>query len=221
MPTKQSQGPGGDEILFAPVLRTGRGFYVAAGILLAVAVWGAYAYTVQLRYGLGVTGLNRPVAWGFYIVNFVFFIGISHAGTLISAILRLVNAGWRRPVTRCAEAITVFAFDAGQGLSEHSAPYDAVVQILDGYGEIVVVGRVPECRSLVYPAEGNQRPSLINGRHTPLSQIQCQGKRQRNSGRVNPQRLFEKPDRQSQYQGIKKQCLDQRRVIIRHYQRTN
>jgi molybdopterin-containing oxidoreductase family membrane subunit len=51
--------------------------------------------------------------WGFYITNFVFWIGISHAGTLISAILRLVNATWRRPITRCAEAITVFALLIG------------------------------------------------------------------------------------------------------------
>ena len=48
-----------------------------------------------------------------YLTNFVFWIGISHAGTLISAILRLVNAGWRRPVTRCAEVITVFALMIG------------------------------------------------------------------------------------------------------------
>ena len=63
--------------------------------------------------GFGVTGINWPVYWGFYITNFVFWIGISHAGTLISAILRLVNAGWRRPVTRCAEVITVFALMIG------------------------------------------------------------------------------------------------------------
>src|SRR5206468_7085392 len=57
--------------------------------------------------------INMPVYWAFYITNFVFWIGISHAGTLISAILRLVNAGWRRPVTRCAEVITVFALMIG------------------------------------------------------------------------------------------------------------
>ena len=51
--------------------------------------------------------------WGFYIANFVFWIGISHAGTLISAILRVTSAEWRRPVTRCAEAITVFALSIG------------------------------------------------------------------------------------------------------------
>jgi len=56
-----------------------------------------------------VTGMNRPIYWGLYISNFVFFIGISHAGTLISAILRLAGAEWRRPITRAAEAITVIA----------------------------------------------------------------------------------------------------------------
>ncbi len=63
--------------------------------------------------GFGVTGINNPIFWAFYITNFVFWIGISHAGTLISAILRLVNAGWRRPVTRCAEVITAFALMIG------------------------------------------------------------------------------------------------------------
>ena len=62
-------------------------------------------YFNQIRYGLAVTGMNQPVTWGFYIVNFVFFIGISHAGTLISAILRLSKAEWRRPITRMAEVI--------------------------------------------------------------------------------------------------------------------
>jgi molybdopterin-containing oxidoreductase family membrane subunit len=63
--------------------------------------------------GLGVTGMNQPVTWGFYIVNFVFFIGISHAGTLISAILRLSQAEWRRPITRMAEVITVAVLAIG------------------------------------------------------------------------------------------------------------
>jgi molybdopterin-containing oxidoreductase family membrane subunit len=63
--------------------------------------------------GFGLTGIRWPIFWAFYVTNFVFWIGISHAGTLISAILRLVNARWRRPVTRCAEAITVFALMIG------------------------------------------------------------------------------------------------------------
>ena len=74
---------------------------------------GLAAWGLQLHSGMGVTGLQRPVFWGFYIVDFVFWIGISHAGTLISAILRLTGAAWRKPVTRAAEAITVFALMIG------------------------------------------------------------------------------------------------------------
>ncbi|MBI4409289.1 MAG: polysulfide reductase NrfD [Gemmatimonadetes bacterium] len=105
----------GDAILFRPIVTTGPSFYLGATALLAVALWGLYAYTRQLRYGLGVTGLNRPVYWGFYITNFVFFVGISHAGTLISAILRLSKAEWRRPITRMAETITVLVLFFGLG----------------------------------------------------------------------------------------------------------
>ncbi|HYM09168.1 MAG TPA: NrfD/PsrC family molybdoenzyme membrane anchor subunit, partial [Bryobacterales bacterium] len=88
--------------------------YVAAVFLTSLAVaWGLTCWGYQMGRGLGVAGIRRPVMWAFYIVNFVFWIGISHAGTLISAILRLTNAGWRRPVTRAAEAITVFALMIG------------------------------------------------------------------------------------------------------------
>ena len=68
---------------------------------------------IQLAAAWASPALQRPVFWGFYIVDFVFWIGISHAGTLISAILRLTDAGWRKPVTRAAEAITVFALMIG------------------------------------------------------------------------------------------------------------
>jgi molybdopterin-containing oxidoreductase family membrane subunit len=104
-----------DAVLFAPVLGTTSRFWLGVAPLLAMTLWGMYAYTLQLRYGLGVTGLHRPVAWGIYIINFVFFIGISHAGTLISAILRLCKAEWRRPITRAAEAITVLVLFFGLG----------------------------------------------------------------------------------------------------------
>ena len=66
----------------------------------------------MMNKGVGVTGLNRPVFWGFFMVNFVFWIGISHAGIMISAILRLTQAEWRRPVTRAAEVLTVFSLTA-------------------------------------------------------------------------------------------------------------
>lgn len=102
-----------DEDLLRPITHTGKKFYMTVAILLAVIAVGIFAWITQLRHGLGVTGLNRPIYWGFYITNFVFFIGISHAGTLISAILRLVNAEWRRSITRCAEVITVMVLFFG------------------------------------------------------------------------------------------------------------
>jgi Ni/Fe-hydrogenase subunit HybB-like protein len=99
--------------LLWPLFHTSKRFYVLVVVLIAFGIPGVLAYAFQMSRGMGVAGITRPVFWGFYITNFVFWIGISHAGTLISAILRLVNAGWRRPVTRCAEAITVFALAIG------------------------------------------------------------------------------------------------------------
>ena len=104
-----------DAILFEPIRRTGKTFYLTLLILGASILWGVYAYHYQYRHGLGVTGLARPIFWGVYITNFVFFIGISHAGTLISAILRLAKAEWRRSITRSAEVITVLVLFFGVG----------------------------------------------------------------------------------------------------------
>ncbi len=101
-------GPLIDHLLrWRPRLATATVFAGLVALLMFVC-WG-----IQIKYGLGVAGINRPVFWGFYIITFVFWIGISHAGTLISAILRVTGAGWRRPVTRCAEAVTVFALCVG------------------------------------------------------------------------------------------------------------
>jgi Ni/Fe-hydrogenase subunit HybB-like protein len=101
------------EDLFRPLSGISRAYAVATLIAFLVGAAGLIAWTYQLGTGMGVTGLKRPVFWGIYIVDFVFWIGISHAGTLISAILRLTDAGWRKPVTRAAEAITVFALMIG------------------------------------------------------------------------------------------------------------
>jgi Ni/Fe-hydrogenase subunit HybB-like protein len=113
MPKGKQIDYGQDAALFKPIYETGKGFYITVGILLAVFLWALYMYIVQVWYGLGVTGMNQPITWGFYIVNFVFFIGISHAGTLISAILRLSKAEWRRPITRMAEVITAIVLAIG------------------------------------------------------------------------------------------------------------
>jgi len=102
-----------DAALFEPVLSRGKRFYLTVAVLGAFVILGIVAYIYQYTNGLGVTGLGRQVFWGIYIVDFVFFIGISHAGTLISAILRITKAEWRRPVTRCAELITVMVLFFG------------------------------------------------------------------------------------------------------------
>lgn len=92
--------------LLASMQASGPGFYSLVGALVAVIAWGLIAYGTQLRHGLGVTGLRDNFMWGVYITNFVFFIGVSHVGALMSAILRITGAEWRRPITRMAEAIT-------------------------------------------------------------------------------------------------------------------
>jgi len=102
-----------EQVLLRPLVDTSRSFYVMAAVLFGVTLWGLIAYVLQVWYGLGRTGLNRPEYWGIYIISFVFFIGISHAGTLISAILRVSKAEWRRSITRSAELITVLVIGFG------------------------------------------------------------------------------------------------------------
>jgi molybdopterin-containing oxidoreductase family membrane subunit len=99
--------------LLRPLSGVSARYLTALAFLAGVIVAAFCAFGWQIYAGIGVAGIGRPVFWGFYITNFVFWIGLSHAGTLISAILRLANATWRRPVTRCAEVITVFALSIG------------------------------------------------------------------------------------------------------------
>ncbi len=81
------------------------GFLVAFGLLQALQLGMAWT----LVFGVGTWGINIPVGWGFAIVNFVWWIGIGHAGTLISAILLLLRQQWRTSINRFAEAMTLFA----------------------------------------------------------------------------------------------------------------
>lgn len=105
-----------EDITLEPVITTSRGYWFLIAGLLAIIAWGIYAWTIQLNDGLVVTGMRDRISWGLYISVFVFFIGISHAGTLISAILRVTNAGWRAPITRIAEFITVVALICGASM---------------------------------------------------------------------------------------------------------
>ena len=80
---------------------------------VAIGAFGGLILLVSVTYlvliGTGIWGLNVPVGWGFAIINFVWWIGIGHAGTLISAILHLMQQSWRNSINRFAEAMTIFA----------------------------------------------------------------------------------------------------------------
>ncbi len=89
--------------------RTTVGWLVGAGIGALLSGLLLVAICYLFYQGVGIWGINIPVAWGFAIVNFVWWIGIGHAGTLISAILLLLNQSWRNSINRFAEAMTLFA----------------------------------------------------------------------------------------------------------------
>jgi Ni/Fe-hydrogenase subunit HybB-like protein len=85
------------------------GWLVGFGISALITMMLLYAVGYLFARGVGIWGVNVPVAWGFAIVNFVWWIGIGHAGTLISAILLLLRQPWRNSINRFAEAMTLFA----------------------------------------------------------------------------------------------------------------
>ncbi|OGR30533.1 MAG: polysulfide reductase [Desulfuromonadales bacterium GWD2_54_10] len=97
-----------DELL-SSLAPPSRRWYLLVFLLGAVVAWGLAAFTWQVTHGMYVTGKNRPVMWALYITGFVFWVGLSHSGTMVSAILRLSQANWRRPILRAAEAMTVFS----------------------------------------------------------------------------------------------------------------
>jgi molybdopterin-containing oxidoreductase family membrane subunit len=84
-------------------------WWVAFAIAVSFLTVGAGMVAYQIHTGIGVWGLNRTVGWAFDITNFVFWVGIGHAGTLISAILFLFRQKWRTSINRAAEAMTLFA----------------------------------------------------------------------------------------------------------------
>src|SRR3990172_2192970 len=90
-----------------PITRPGEYYWVVVCALSVLVFAAAVAYLQQLKEGLGVTGLNQRVSWGFYIGDMVFFIGVSYGGAMTSAILRLTNAPWRAPLSRIAETMAV------------------------------------------------------------------------------------------------------------------
>ena len=95
--------------LLRSILDTPKWFWSAVGILGFIVLIAFSAAGLMVNRGMGLTGMNQSVMWGFFITNFVFWIGISHAGVMLSAILRLSKAECRRPATRAAEVLTVFS----------------------------------------------------------------------------------------------------------------
>lgn len=94
---------------FKPLAGISPRFALFVLAMLAIVAFGAWAYWHQWQQGLVATGMRDRISWGIYIITFVFFIGISMAGTLVSSILRIANAEWRLPITRMAEMVTFCA----------------------------------------------------------------------------------------------------------------
>ncbi len=99
-----------DEVIALPTeTKPTKGWWIAFLISSTALLIGAFCLALTFYYGIGMWGNNNPVGWAFDIINFVFWIGIGHAGTLISAILFLFRQKWRTGIARFAEAMTIFA----------------------------------------------------------------------------------------------------------------
>ena len=94
--------------------RPGLGWLLLVAACGATLLAAACVWLYQIYLGLGIAGYSHPIFWGAYIVTFVFWVGIAHAGTLISAILYLFRAKWRNAINRSAEAMTIFAVFTAQ-----------------------------------------------------------------------------------------------------------
>jgi molybdopterin-containing oxidoreductase family membrane subunit len=123
----------------------GSGYYVLL-LLLALGIGGLFcAWLYQIFLGLGKTGIHHPVNWGVYIANFIFWVGIAHSGTMISAILYLLRARWRDAVSRAAEAMTVIAI------------------MIAGLFPLIHLGRVWVFYYILpYPTERNIYPNFVS-----------------------------------------------------------
>jgi len=89
--------------------KPGRAYFVLLAVAISLVGLLGFAWAGQVILGIGMSGLTNPVGWGAYITTFVFWVGIAHSGTLISAVLYLFRARWRQSIYRAAEAMTVFA----------------------------------------------------------------------------------------------------------------
>ena len=99
-----------ENVIAAPLdVKPDKKYFIALSITLTMLAIGGISLGLTFYYGIGMWGNNQPVGWAFDITNFVFWIGIGHAGTLISAILFLLRQKWRNGISRFAEGMTIFA----------------------------------------------------------------------------------------------------------------
>jgi molybdopterin-containing oxidoreductase family membrane subunit len=89
--------------------KPGKAYFILLSFVVSLVGLGLFAFGLEVVVGIGVWGLTNPIGWGVDITSFVFWVGIAHSGTLISAILYLFRARWRQSIYRAAEAMTVFA----------------------------------------------------------------------------------------------------------------
>lgn len=85
-----------------------KSYWISFFVCIALFAWGIFAEIYQYQTGMGPANLNNPHMWDLYIATFIFWIGMSHSGTLLSAILHIIHADWRKPIYRFAEAMTTF-----------------------------------------------------------------------------------------------------------------
>jgi len=128
------------DAILRPLTTTSRSFYAFIGFLSVVIALFLYAWYVQLTQGLGVTGMNDTIIWGLYISNFIFFIGISHAGIAISAAVRIANLRKYKPITRIAEALTLAsllmaAFSIIVDMGRPDRSWNLIVNYFDRIGQ--------------------------------------------------------------------------------------
>ena len=92
------------------MLETGPRYWMALGATISIAgICFFMPWFYQLTVGVGAAGMNRNAVWGTYLSNFIFWIGLSHSGTLLSAVLHITNSHWRKSIYRSAEAMTLFS----------------------------------------------------------------------------------------------------------------
>ena len=92
------------------IVETGPNYYVALATAFALTlICFFFPWFYQLYYGIGAAGMNHPNVWGTYLASFIFWIGLSHSGTLLSCVLHITNSSWRKAMYRSAEAMTLFS----------------------------------------------------------------------------------------------------------------